>query len=73
MIIETKDLNTGRRFLLPKIEDMHKLPSINLKPSFDAQKIVNTNKHLDVDFKNVDFKFNISSIKTNSENDFLGK
>lgn len=73
MDIETKDLKTGRRFLLPKIEDMHKLPSINLKPSFDAQKILSTNKHLDLDYKNVDFKFKISSIKANSDNDFLGK
>jgi hypothetical protein len=72
-VIETKDSKTGRIFLLPKIEDMHRLPAIELKPRFSALKIFTTNKNLNIIHKNADFKLRKSSIKSNLGNDFLSK
>jgi hypothetical protein len=64
-VIETKHAKSGRIFLLPKIEDMHRLSAIELKPCFTARKIFTTNKNLKIIHKNADFKLRKSSIKAN--------
>jgi hypothetical protein len=71
--IETKDSKSGRIFLLPKIEDMHRLPAIELNPHYSAQKIFTTNKNLNIIHKNTNLKLRKGSIRANLDNDFLSK
>jgi hypothetical protein len=57
---------SGRKASLPKIENMHKLPSLNLKSKFES-------KHISGTFKNGDFSFKKLNRKTPSDGEFLLK
>lgn len=60
-------MNTRRIIKLPKIDDLHKLPHINLKKKVDDKKVANTNQ-------NADFVMKSSLLKTPAkDNDFLSK